>query len=496
MYVSTRGHDEGSNCTEHAPCKTVQYAVSKSQAGDQILIEGQGKKYNYPIHKLIIDKQLKISLWKSAPTLECVNDTFGERESVANCDITIQNQASGSQTSRINFQKCRLCFQLSTFASDSVLYQNSEITIAAANDGTSVTVSGSQFINTSIALMPSASSTNQISEINFNLSESTVRAGDGSLISTTGNITELNIDINSCNFHDIDGQGVISLANYGKLSLRVRDSRMSAISAGSYGIALSGGETSQTIFDVNACRFDNVTSKKAFIHLAHGGGKIIATIVGSSFTKVESMDSGAELSVGEPISQTHTNVEPLKSKNSATVVTLSSVEIKNCSSSESGGAIYMQVGELHLRNCSFINNTARRKHGDGIKDDLEKSSGGAIFASGESKVFIQDSHFKNNSAHWYGGTIATFGELYLKQTYFENSDRWTSLAVGDILYAQGERVIDNVTFNVIGAVESIPIIWYNSQLFRLKGENGGYVDFHCPLGKSLNKFLVYIISGS
>ena len=376
-----------------------------------------------------------------APALERVPNLFrvnpsrltkcpkGERESVANCDITIQNQASGSQTSGINFQKCRLCLQVSTFASDSVLYQNSEITIAAANDGTSVTVSGSQFINTSIALMPSASSTNQISEINFNLSESSVRAGDGSLISTTGNITELNIDINSCNFHDIDGQGVISLANYGKLSLRVRDSRMSAINAGSYGIALSGGEISQTIFDINACRFDNIASKRTFIYLPHGGGKIIATVGGSSFTKVESMGSGSVLSIGEPISQTQSSVESIKSENSATVVTLSSVEIKNCSSSESGGAIYMQVGELHLRNCSFINNTARRKHADGIKDDLEKSSGGAIFASE-------------------------------------------------------------------GAVESIPVIWYNSQLFRLKGENGGYVDFHCPLGKSLNKFLVYIISGS
>ena len=480
LYVSTRGHDEKSYCTEHAPCKTVQYAVSKAQTGDQILIEGQGKKYHYPIHNLTIDKRLKISSWKAIPTLECVNGTRGERES-ANCVITIQNQASGSQTSGINFQNCHLCLQTSTFTSDSGLYENSEIAIAAANDhDTYVIVSGSHLVNTSVVFKSSASGPSHRSVINFTLSESIVRPGGG-FIRTLDNITELNIDISNCNISDISGQAAISLGNYGKLSLSISDSLVSAINAGNHGIALSGNEKSQTVVEMNSCDFSNITSKGSLIYLpqGRGGGEITATVVGSNFTEVASMESGSVLSIGEHSSQGHLHAY----ETSTTVVTLSGVEIKNCSSSESGGAIYMQAGELYLRNCSFINNQARGKSGHGITSHLAKSSGGAIFALQGSNVFIQNSHFKNNSARLFGATIATFGDLQLKQTYFENSNRGTSLAVGEIVYAQGETVIDNVTFNVIEAVENVPIIWYNSQLFRLKGENGGYVDFHCPLGK-------------
>ena len=54
--------------------------------------------------------------------------------------------------------------------------------------------------------------------------------------------------------------------------------------------------------------------------------------------------------------------------------------------------------------------------------------------------------------------------------------------MGDILYAQGETVFDDVTFNVAGVVDGVPLIWYNSQLYRLKGENGGHIEFHCPPG--------------
>ena len=482
LYVSTRGRDEGSNCTEHAPCKTVHYAVSKAQTGDQILIEGQGEKYQYPIHKLTIDKQLKISFWKEIPTLECVNAASGEGES-ANCDITIQNQALGSQTSGIHFQNCRFCLQVSTFTSDSGLFENSEIAITAANNhDTYVIISGSHLVNTSLVLKSFASGPGHRSVVNFTLSESIVRSV-GSFIRTSGNITELNIDISNCNISNVSGQDAISLGNYGKLSLNIRDSVISEINVGSHGIALSGDEKSQTVVEINSCEFNNITSKGSLIYLPQGRGAITATVVGSNFTEVESMESGSVLSIGEHISQRHLHIEPFKYENYTTVVTLSGVEIKNCSSSGSGGAIYMQAGELYLRNCSFINNQARRKPGDGITGHLEKSSGGAIFALQGSKVSIQNSHFKNNSASLLGGTIATFGDLTLKQTYFENSNHWTSLAVGDILYAQGETVIDNVTFNVIGAVESVPIIWYNSQLFRLKGENGGFVNFHCALGK-------------
>ena len=364
LYVSTRGQDKGSNCTEHAPCKTVQYAVDRAQGGDQVLIEGAEEEDQYPVRKLVVNKQLRIAYWKgTVPTIKCEDDIdLHSDEQSEECDITFQKQATGSSTFRIKFSHCDFCLQVSNFTSNSTVYNDSTITIASLSVA-NVTIASSNLQNTSITLKTSLNDTDIGSNIDLKVTNTSVHGGNG-FIQATENIAELDLslDIANSNISDIGGLEFISLTNYEKLSFDMTNSLVSKINVDHHGIFVCGSNSSQTQLKINSCGFENITLSGSFIRLTNPGQQTDVEIADSRFIKAESFDSGSVLSVGKITNNGRSRASgPVQPENSTAVIRLSAVHVENCSSSESGGAIYLQVGELHLRNCSFVNNTARRR---------------------------------------------------------------------------------------------------------------------------------------
>ena len=57
-------------------------------------------------------------------------------------------------------------------------------------------------------------------------------------------------------------------------------------------------------------------------------------------------------------------------------------------------------------------------------------------------------------------------------------------AVGELVYAQGETEVDNLTMNVTSMTYLVPMFWYTSQMWRLHARNTGFISFTCPPGNS------------
>ena len=63
-----------------------------------------------------------------------------------------------------------------------------------------------------------------------------------------------------------------------------------------------------------------------------------------------------------------------------------------------------------------------------------QGTGGALYIASYARADISGSHFVNNSCDWYGGAIASYGQLVILDTYMENSQskKHHSVGKGDI----------------------------------------------------------------
>jgi predicted outer membrane repeat protein len=133
-----------------------------------------------------------------------------------------------------------------------------------------------------------------------------------------------------------------------------------------------------------------------------------------------------------------------------------------------GGAIYNNGGNLNVKNCSFINNTALTGHGGAIYNNegilmIKTSSftgnaaysGGAIYLN-DGGLNVEECTFNNNSAH-YGGSIYNTGTLIITNCTFTDNNAVN--CGGAIYYSGGYLTVTNCKFTNSTATKNGGAIW-------------------------------------
>ncbi len=92
IWIAPSGNDGGA-CSREAPCRTLEYAVSKVDSGGEITCADSG---NFPAGNLFINKPITVNCEGVVATTENVTNDQGNNQS----NIIIQIQASGTVTLR------------------------------------------------------------------------------------------------------------------------------------------------------------------------------------------------------------------------------------------------------------------------------------------------------------------------------------------------------------------------------------------------------------
>ena len=109
-----------------------------------------------------------------------------------------------------------------------------------------------------------------------------------------------------------------------------------------------------------------------------------------------------------------------------------------------GGAIRVQRGILHLKDCIFNNNTARLL-------------GGAVFVDRESRMLIEGTSLNNSPSH-------------------------THALQGDLIYSDGNVTIHNVKIFVLTAASHVAVLRHSGDHWSISVTD---VSVHCPVGYRL-----------
>ena len=148
-------------------------------------------------------------------------------------------------------------------------------------------------------------------------------------------------------------------------------------------------------------------------------------------------------------------------------VTINKLNIINCTSSQYGGAIYKEVGNLTITKSNFTNCHV-------------KLYGGAIYSLDNRIVTINESNFKENRAKWGGAIISNKGNTTIINSNFTDnhaSDRGGAVYVyGGIVNITDSNLTDNHAGNKSGAIfNAANLIITNSTLKHNNATDGGAI---------------------
>ncbi len=172
----------------------------------------------------------------------------------------------------------------------------------------------------------------------------------------------------------------------------------------------------------------------------------------------------------------------------------------------SGGGLYVDNQDVIVRNCTFINNYARRSGGALSADSRITSefincafvsntageSAGAAYIAGGSSQFpnsLRDCTFSNNACTWYGGGLSYSG--YLTTTECEFSDNMAGSNGGAIgTNSSSICIISNCSFVrnqavAGGALYSYKINCISSEFYGNHAIDGGAIYADMSTGNSL-----------
>ena len=119
----------------------------------------------------------------------------------------------------------------------------------------------------------------------------------------------------------------------------------------------------------------------------------------------------------------------LTSKSSLTLI---NITLMNGYSTENGGSIYCEGGEINIKNCI-------------LKNSKTTSDGGVIY-NYMGALNIEDSLFINNTAFQYGGVLYTAGTTSIKNSDFTENTVTSQKAVGACIATGGKIDLDGCSF--------------------------------------------------
>ena len=124
--------------------------------------------------------------------------------------------------------------------------------------------------------------------------------------------------------------------------------------------------------------------------------------------------------------------ERLFNINSTGKLTLINLTLINGYTTENGGVICCEGGEINIRNCILMNSTA--------------SVNGGVIYNNLGSINIENSCFTNNSACDYGGVIYTLGTTVIKNTDFSENVLTSQWGVGACIASGGKIDLDGCLF--------------------------------------------------
>ena len=113
-------------------------------------------------------------------------------------------------------------------------------------------------------------------------------------------------------------------------------------------------------------------------------------------------------------------------------LTLINLTLINGYSSENGGIIYCDGGEINIKNCILKNSSA-------------ENYGGVVY-NNLGVLNIEDSCFTNNSAYTYGGVLHTLGKTSIKNSNFTENVLTSEWGVGACIASGGKIDLEGCLF--------------------------------------------------
>ena len=114
-------------------------------------------------------------------------------------------------------------------------------------------------------------------------------------------------------------------------------------------------------------------------------------------------------------------------------LTLINLTLKNGNSTNSGGLIYNEGGQITIKNCMIINSQGY-------------TNGGAIYST-LGTLNIENTCFTNNSAFQYGGVIFAIGDTTIKNSNFTQNFLTAEKGVGGCIASDGKINLEGCIFS-------------------------------------------------
>lgn len=403
-------------------------------------------------------------------------------ETSETCNFIFNGTSRNISLSDKIFKNCKICLNDVLVEARNSNFINSSILMYSLENASSLALHQSKLLNTEIVLGSACSwrsRNDSCSHIDIMVSfEETELIGFGSTIQTQNKIDKLKVKL--INITSEKTGNILSFSRYSKLYLNISNSMIRNADSIFNVIYILNEDFSESYIRIVESIFKNSTSRLGgIIHIQNKvKGNFNLHIQECTFK-----DNKAEVA-GSVV-----QIDSLNLVDKASI-TIAETNFINNTNQESAAGIYVYGAVIVIDHTNFINNHVRLRSevvfnkGNFPTPTQRQGAGGAIYAHLTSKVIISKCIFKNNTATWFGGSIAGDGEIEIQDSLFENSDSFEHTTSGDILFLSGKSIISNVTFNIRSTFNNLAIIWYSSpgKQFLSGNEN---ISVSCPKGSKL-----------
>ncbi|CAD5111644.1 unnamed protein product [Dimorphilus gyrociliatus] len=300
----------------------------------------------------------------------------------------------------------------------------------------------------------------------------------GTVIKTKNTIKSVHVSFINTTIENT--QNFLDFANYNHLSLNISSTVIKKAMALLNVIRVFNNDFSQAFISITNSIFENSTSSLGgIIHIQNKEkGRFILLLEECIFRRNKAVVAGSVVQIDS------------LNLSDKSIIRVKSTTFINNTNQESAAAIYVYGAQIEIDQTKFLNNHVRLNskglihRGSFPTPTQRQGAGGAIYAHITSRVKITNCIFINNTATWFGGSIAGEGELTIKDSEFENGDSFEHATSGDILFLSGNCILSNITFRVKSTANNLAIIWYSSPGDSyLTGEQD--IKVSCPVGSKL-----------
>ena len=469
LYVASNGKDSQNSCIDQKnPCKTIGHAVTQAKDNDTIHIENTGSVFT--VGQLNLNFTLKFN-GIGTPNIKCTDEIL--------CHFNISSpKLEENETlyttvefKSIKTENCNVCVQDAQFKVRKSSLYDGAFNFAILSDNVVGHFAESQIRKANISFNAKCKKCkeSQKVEVVFNGMEFH-DSNFSSYWNDSGIIPKLNIDFNNCYLNELSDSVVFS--KFDELDFNMVSTIVENISNNDWGIGILMYQASANITIADSTFRHNTCSKSGVVYLkVQKSHKVSVNIYNTTFVNNSAALAGSSI---------HLNFTILKEKVSANI---ENCKFTNNTNKESAAGIYVTAGNVLVSGCEFHNNSVFTDKSYVSQTVERKGAGGAIYFLSKANMTIKNNIFVNNTANWFGGTLAGAGPLTLQNCYFENSPNLeTHSIIGDMIYLSGETLMENVTMEVKKVSERSSVLWYSGTKANLKSTKESYINYTCPVG--------------